>query len=173
MAQYLGMNIVVTPNDTEHLGQFRAARQHKLVVQKCNECGMLRGHPGRACPFCTSLSWEWREVSGKGVIYSYQIVPQAIQPAFRDWLPYPGVLIELDEQRQVQWRGGKEGHTVSVRFSTNLVKADNLLEPEDEENVAIGKRVKAVFVDLDDEIALIQFALSDEPPETEPWRAPV
>ena len=173
MADYMGMRIVVASNDHDHLGFFKAARQHKLVVQKCGDCGLLRGSPGRACPFCTSLKWDWQEVSGKGTIYSYEIVPQAIQPAFRDWVPYAIVLVELDEQRRIPWRGGKEGHTVSLRFTTNLVKAENPLMREKEENVAIGKRVKAVFVDLDDENGLLQFALSDEPPEHTPWRAPV
>ncbi|MBI4216324.1 MAG: OB-fold domain-containing protein [Chloroflexi bacterium] len=173
MAEYKGMNIFVAPNDHEHLGLFKAARQHKLVVQKCADCGRLRGHPGRACPFCTSLNWDWQEVSGKGTIYSYEIVTQATRPAFRDWVPYPVVLVELDEQRQVPWQGGLEGHTVSLRMAGNLVKADNPLEREDEERVAIGQRVKVVFVDLDDELGLVQWALSGEPPEHTPWRAPV
>ncbi len=170
MAQYLGMNIVVAPNDHEHLGHFQAARRHKLAVQRCNDCGLLRGHFGRACPFCTSLEWHWHEVSGKGAIYTYQIVTQAIQPAFRAIVPYPIVLVELDEQRDVPWRGGREGHTVSLRIMANLMKPDNLGQPEDEQNVMIGKRVTAAFIDLDDDIGLLQWALSDEPPEHEPWR---
>jgi uncharacterized protein len=38
--------------------------------------------------------------------------------------------------------------------------------------VAIGKRVEVFFVNLDDDIAVPQFRLSDEPPEVTPWRAP-
>jgi len=173
MGEYLGMRIAVASNDHEHLGYFKAARQHKLVVQKCNACGLMRAFPGTGCIFCASLDWEWVEVSGKGHIYSYQIVTQAIQPAFREWVPYPTVLIELDEQKEVPWRDPAEGHTVSMRVLANLVKPDDVSRPEDQENVAIGKRVKAVFVDVDDEIGVVQFALSDDPPEHEPWRAPV
>ena len=44
----------------------------------------------------------------QGTIYSYEIVTQAIQPAFADWVPYPVVLVELDEQRSVPWRWGLE-----------------------------------------------------------------
>ena len=72
---------------------------------------MLRGAIGAACPFCTSLDWSWQPVSGKGEIYSYQIVAQAVQPAFADWVPYPVVLVELDEQRDVPWHGGSEDET--------------------------------------------------------------
>ena len=173
MGEYLGMRIVVAPNDYEHLGYFQAARQHKLVVQKCNDCGLMRAFPGTACLFCTSLSWEWVEVSGKGHIYSYQIVMQAIQPSFRDWVPYPTVIVELDEQKEIPWREPAEGHTVSMRILANLVRADDPTQPEIEENVAIGKRVQAVFIDVDDEIGVVQFALSDEAPEHEPRRVSV
>jgi hypothetical protein len=52
----------------------------------------------------------------------------------------------------------------------NLVKPD--LSPEDEKNVAIGKRVGVVFQDLAEHFALPQFTLSDEAPEGRPWRMP-
>jgi hypothetical protein len=46
------------------------------------------------------------------------------------------------------------------------------MTPEPEANVAIGKRVRVVFQDLADHMALPQFALSDEPPEGRVWRMP-
>jgi uncharacterized OB-fold protein len=122
---------------------------------------MLRGAIGAACPFCTALEWAWHPVSGRGQIYSYQIVTQAVHPAFSDWVPYPVVLVELDEQRDVPWRGGAEGETVSLRLVANLCQPDPTL-PESEENVAIGKRVEVCFLDLDDDMALPQFRLSDQ-----------
>ena len=171
MADYRNLVLEVQPTDSEHRGYYEAARRGNLVVQRCTECGLLRGIIGAACPFCTSGSWEWHAVSGKGVIYSYEIVTQAIQPAFADWVPYPVVLIELDEQRGLSWRWGIEDETVSVRLITNLVRPDDPTQPEDEENVAIGKRVEVCFVDLSDDFALPQFRLSAEAPEHTPWRA--
>jgi uncharacterized protein len=171
MAEYMNLILDVQPTDSEHRGYYEAARAGSLVVQRCTACGRLRGIIGAACPFCTSGSWEWHEVSGKGVIYSYEIVTQAIQPAFADWVPYPVVLVELDEQRSVPWRWGLEDETVSVRLITNLVQRDDPTRPEDEANVAIGKRVEVCFVDLADDFALPQFRLSDEEPEHAPWTA--
>jgi len=167
------MNLIldVQPTDSEHRGYYEAARQGRLVVQRCTACGLLRGIIGAACPFCTSGAWEWHQVSGKGVIYSYEIVTQAIQPAFADWVPYPVVLVELDEQRHQTWRWGIEDEAVSLRLLTNLVTRDDPTRPEAEEEVAIGRRVEVCFVDLNDEMALPQFRLSDEPPEHPPWRA--
>lgn len=161
MTEYRGMPIHISPNDLEHKGYFEAARRHRLVVKKCTGCGLLRWEPGSGCPFCSSLSWEWQEVSGKGTIYSYQIVAHAIQTGFRDWVPYPLVLVELDEQR------GVPTPEDALRIVTNLV--DEAFRPEKEENVAIGRRVEAVFLDVDESFSLPQFKLSDEPPQGPVW----
>jgi uncharacterized protein len=171
VAEYKGLDLVVTPTDPEHRGYFEAAASGELVVQRCGACQMLRGTVGAACPFCMSGEWDWRPVSGLGTIYSYEIVTQPIQPAFGDWVPYPIVLVELDEQRAVPWRGGGEDELVSVRLIRNLVRADDPTLPEDEQKVAIGKRVRACFVPLGGGMALPQFCLSDETPEHEPWQA--
>lgn len=165
------LKLAITPTDSEHRGFYEHAKAGRLVVQRCGDCGLLRGAIGAACPFCTSLAWEWHEVSGKGVIYSYQVVEQAVHPAFLDWVPYPIVLVELDEQRGVPWRGGAEGEAVSVRLVANLVRADDPTVSEPEANIAIGKRVRVCFLDIDDTMAFPQFCLSDEPPEHEPWHA--
>ena len=46
------------------------------------------------------------------------------------------------------------------------------LTPEAEEKVAIGARVRVVFQDLADHMALPQFTLTDEPPQGRVWRLP-
>jgi uncharacterized OB-fold protein len=86
----------------------------------------------------------------------------AIQPGFKDATPYAVVLIELDEQK------AQPTPDEGLRIIANLVKPDLTMEPE--ANVAIGKRVKVVFQDLADHLALPQFTLSDEPPQGRVWR---
>lgn len=171
MALYKNMDLIVSELDSERRGFYEEARAGRLVVQKCGACGMLRGFIGSACPYCTSGDWSWHPVSGKGTIYSYEIVTQAIVPGLADWVPYPAVLVELDEQRSVPWRGRLEGETVSLRLVANLVRPDDFTRPEDEAAVAIGKRVEVCFVELSDQMALPQFHLSDEAPEHQPWRS--
>lgn len=163
MPEYRGMILEIAPNDTEFREYFaELRRRHQLVLRRCRACGLMRYPPGPSCPWCMSLAWDWQPVSGKGTIYSYEIVTHAIQPAFRDWVPYPVVLVELDEQR------GVPTPDEALRIVANLV--DAAFNPEKEEDVAIGKRVEAVFLDLDDTFALPQFRLTDEPPEGEPWQ---
>jgi uncharacterized OB-fold protein len=108
------------------------------------------------------LQWEWNQVSGKGTIYSYQIVAHTVVPSFRDWAPFAIVLVELDEQR-----GHPDPHD-GLRITTNLV--DENMEPEKEENVAIGKRVEVAFLDGEDGFTLPQFRLIDEPPQGKVWQ---
>jgi hypothetical protein len=156
------MLLVVPETDSEWAEYFAAARAHRLVLRECPSCGLMRYPPGPACPWCASLDWRWREVSGRGTIYSYEIVVHAIQPGFRDWAPYPVVLVELDEQR------GRPTPDESLRIVANLVTPD--FRPEAETNVAIGRRVRVTFQDLAEGMALPQFTLTDEPPEGRVWR---
>jgi hypothetical protein len=74
------------------------------------------------------------------------------------------VVVERDEPR------GRPTADEALRMVANLVKPD--LGPEAEANVAIGKRVRAVFQDLAEHLALPQFMLTDEAPEGRVWRLP-
>ena len=40
--------------------------KHKLLIQKCSDCGDLRHPPGPMCHSCQSLRWEPIEASGRG-----------------------------------------------------------------------------------------------------------
>ncbi len=162
--QYRGMTLLVPDNDSEWKEYFAHARAHRLVMRACAACGLMRYPPTHACPWCMELGWTWREVGGRGTIYSYESVVHAIQPGFKELTPYAVALVELDEQR------GRPTPDEGLRMVANLVKPD--LTPEDETNVAIGKRVRVVFQDLADHLALPQFTLSDEPAEGRTWRLP-
>ena len=162
--QHRGLTLLVPDNDSEWMEYFAHARAHRLMVRKCGACGLMRYPPTHACPWCTELAWSWQELSGRGTIHSYEIVVHAIQPGFRDVTPYPVVLVELDEQR------GVPTPDEALRVVANLVKPDGTME--DEKNVAIGKRVRVVFEDLADHLALPQFTLADERPESRVWRLP-
>lgn len=165
MPEYRGMNLILSPTDSEFRPYLEeVSRRRRLVLRRCSACGLMRYPPGVACPWCTSLEWEWQEVSGRGTIYSYEIVTQAIQPGFRDWVPYPVVLVELDEQR------GVPTPEEAIRILANLVDAD--FRPEREEKVAIGLRVEAVFQEIGDGLLLPQFRLSGEAPQGGVWQLP-
>lgn len=164
MPQYHGLNVIIPENDRPHIEYFEQAASGTLHLQKCTDCDVMRYPPGPLCFECGESELEWAPVSGKGTIHSYYFVPHAVNPAFRDWTPYPVILVEIDEQR------GQPSPDRSIRIIANCVTEDG--EPELEANVAIGKRVEVMMIDMGDGMALPQFRLSDEDAEHEPWQFP-
>src|SRR5439155_19630829 len=128
-------------------------RQHRLTLRACNACGLMRYPAMHACPWCMDLGWTWKEVSGRGTIYSYETVVHAIQPGFKDATPYAVVLVELDEQR------AKPTADEALRIIANLVKPDGLTF-EDAKEVAVGRRVRAAFQVAGESMALRQSTLT-------------
>lgn len=162
--EYRGMLIDIPDWDHEYREYFEYCKQHKLMLKKCKNCGLMRWEPGPGCPWCASLDYDWQEVSGKGAIHSYEVVTQAIQPGFADVVPYPVILVELDNQSGVPTPG--EG----IRIVTNLVDANvNFEKPE---NVKIGARVELVWQDIGPDLVLPQFKLSNEQPRGKVFQAP-
>lgn len=72
-----------------------AAADHRLVAQRCVQCGRLRHPPRPMCPECHSLDVEAFELSGRGTIYSYSILHHPQNPVFQ--YPILAVLVDLEE----------------------------------------------------------------------------
>lgn len=51
-----------------------AARQQRLLIKRCSDCGQPHWHPRTFCPFCMSPRTLWEESKGTGVIYTFTIV---------------------------------------------------------------------------------------------------
>jgi uncharacterized OB-fold protein len=114
---------------------FEAARRHQLVVQRCTACGALR-FPARAiCSRCLAREAEWVPASGRGTVFSFAIMHQAMHPGFAAEVPYAVVIIELEE---------------GVRLLSNLVGCPT-------GDVRIGLPVEVVFDDVTPEITLPKF----------------
>lgn len=112
---------------------FEAARQHKLVIQRCDSCDVLR-HPTRPrCDRCGSYGWDTVEASGKGTVYSFVVVHYPQVPAF-DY-PLAIGLIELEE---------------GTRLVADLVGID----PSD---VKVGLAVEVEWQDHDEDLSLPAF----------------
>ena len=76
---------------------FEAAQRHELRVQRCRGCGALR-FPARAiCSDCLSTDADWVPVSGRGEIFSFNVMHQVYHPGFAAEVPYAVVLVKLAE----------------------------------------------------------------------------
>jgi uncharacterized protein len=112
---------------------FEGAKEHRLLIQRCAQCGTLRHPPGPMCPECRSYEWDTVESSGRGTVYSYVVNHYPQVPAF-DY-PLPIGLVELDE---------------GTRLVANLVG----VEPGD---VVVGMPVEVEWQDHDADLSLPAF----------------
>jgi uncharacterized OB-fold protein len=111
-----------------------AAKEGRLVLPFCNVCNHTIWYPKKFCGACGTLDVVWRQVSGKGVIYSFAQVHRGEGP-YRDTRSYVLALVDLDE---------------GARMLTNIVDADPA-------QLKIGQRVRVVFHDAGESAALPRF----------------
>jgi uncharacterized OB-fold protein len=102
---------------------WEGAREGKLLLQRCGDCGTLRFFPRYLCTACGSDRTEWAEASGRGTVHSFTIVHRAAFPEFQARTPYVVALADLEE---------------GPRMMTNIVGDDAL-------GVAIGDAVIVEF----------------------------
>lgn len=86
------------PNQEGVAGPFwEAARQGRLVAQRCQGCGYIFLPPRRWCPRCWASQLEWIACSGRGRVYSFTVVHQAPSHFFQRRAPYVLAILELEE----------------------------------------------------------------------------
>jgi uncharacterized protein len=112
---------------------WEAARDGRLVAQRCRSCGRFHHPPRPMCPHCHSLDHDMVPVSGHGTVYSYAMLHHPQNPRFE--YPVVAALVDLDE---------------GVRLVTNLVD----VEPAD---VRIGLAVTVTFAPTADGMAVPVF----------------
>jgi uncharacterized OB-fold protein len=121
--------------DATTLPWWQAAAEHRLVVQRCVPCGHTRLPPAPVCPRCRSEEADWREVSGRGEVYTYTLVHRPV--AAGQELPFVIAVVALEDA------GG-------VRMISNLVDVDpGALE--------IGMPVELVWEDMSADLAVPRF----------------
>jgi uncharacterized OB-fold protein len=76
---------------------FRAVREGRLTVQRCDSCGALRWPPLSGCPECRSPATTWVEVAPAGTIWSFVVYHRAFAASLQADIPYTVVMVELDD----------------------------------------------------------------------------
>ncbi len=120
-------------------GYWRAAREGRLVIQRCDTCGTHRHPPTEACYACQSLAWSWADVPGTGHVYTYTWADRPVTPQLAHLGVYNITVVELD---------GTQGEPVRV-----LTRVDGVSREE----LRVGLEVEVAFEPLDDESALPVF----------------
>src|ERR1700753_2592961 len=65
-----------------------AAKQDRLGVPRCTQCGTFRLPPMPICYVCQSEGVEWVELPGTGTVYSYTVVRHPLHPELAAVVPY-------------------------------------------------------------------------------------
>ena len=107
-----------------------AAREGRLLVKRCKDCGEFHFYPRAICPFCFSDRTEWVESKGTGSIYSYSVMRRGVP------VQYAIAYVTLDE---------------GVTMLTNMSDDTNL------DALSIGQRVQVAFKSAEDGSAVPVF----------------
>jgi uncharacterized OB-fold protein len=121
--------------DDESRPFFEGARERRLMLLRCTECGRYR-LPGRdRCAECMSTRVEWAEASGRGRLHTYGIMHQKYHAAFAEIVPYNYAIVELDE---------------GPRLITNIVDCPN-------DELRVDMPVEAFYDDVSADTTLVRF----------------
>ncbi|MCC5859433.1 MAG: Zn-ribbon domain-containing OB-fold protein [Ectothiorhodospiraceae bacterium] len=96
---------------------FEAAKERRLLVKRCKDCGEYHFYPRPICPHCFSDQTEWVEAQGTGTIYTFSVTRRAGP------IPYAIAHVTLDE---------------GVSMMSNIVDCDL-------DEIRVGQPVKVVF----------------------------
>ncbi len=73
-----------------------AAKQHRLVIQRCADCGLHYFYPRPLCPSCLSRQVVWVEASGRGRLHTF-VINQRAPRKFPIAGPFVIGIVELEE----------------------------------------------------------------------------
>jgi uncharacterized OB-fold protein len=90
-----GPDLEGLPADPTTAPFWQAAREHRLVVQRCATCGAHQFYPRPFCLTCSSLVLEWVGVSGSATVYSKTTVRIPVIEELAP--PYVVAIVTLDE----------------------------------------------------------------------------
>ena len=110
-------------------------KEHKLILQRCDDCSKVIYPIGPTCPHCQSNKYTWTQMSGRGRVHNFVIYHKPWVPYYKDKVPYALVQVEIEE---------------GPRLTTNLFDVPV-------KDVKIGMEVEATWEKLTDEVTLIQF----------------
>ena len=114
---------------------WESLKAHAMRLQRCESCARWVFYPRAVCPHCGGVSLEWRDVSGRGTLYSYTVVHRAPSAELQAETPYLVGLVDLEEDVRLMGR----------------------LDGVGQEGVRIGMAVRVGYHDVTEEITLPRF----------------
>lgn len=106
------------------------AREERLLVQRCDECGRAWHPPSHFCQHCQSVVHHWEGTSG-GLVHSYAVIRHAVHPIVADWVPYVLLLVDLDAGTRIigRLRGAGNGIGIGTRVDVAFEHYEDISLP--------------------------------------------
>jgi hypothetical protein len=123
--------------DSDSKIYWESAKNNKLMLQYSLDTKEYFLYSKQLTNASDSKNIEWKQVSGKGKVYSFTVVHAPAGPAFKEDTPYIVASIELDE---------------GARIISNIL-TDNI------DNISVGDKVSVVFEKQDDDLTIPMFKL--------------
>jgi len=116
---------------------WKAAREHRLIAQRCPCCQAVQWPPKPNCTTCLTELGEadWTEIAQTGTVWSFLVYHRAFHPGFADKLPYNVAMVRLDD---------------GPVMITSIVGTNE---------ITVGQRVKACFDAVAPQTSLVRFRL--------------
>lgn len=115
----------------------------KILLQQCNSCQQWTFYPRRHCSHCLSHELSWREVDGRGTLYTYTVARVPTLPEFAGPEPQILAVVELEQ--------GVRLNTTLVGLQPEALKVGMALKPvraRVKEDGTVLLRYTGVDVDL-------------------------
>jgi len=117
---------------------WESAKNNKLLIQYSKKSNEYFLYSKQLISNIDNNDIEWKEVSGKGKIYSFTEVYVPAGPAFKEETPYIVASIELEE---------------GARIISNIVTS--------KKNITIGMKVKVIFDKQSEELTIPKFKIDE------------
>ena len=91
---YEAMQIEITEESAPY---WAGLKKHELLIQQCANCGKCRHYPRPICDACYSFDYNWQKSTGNGKVQSWTVVHHPFNPVFKDFTPYLGITVDLEE----------------------------------------------------------------------------
>lgn len=113
-----------------------AAREHRLLIQRCCACGEAYFYPRPFCPTCWSHDVVWEDASGDATLYTWSVVHVNDLPPFNERVPYVAAVVDLAE---------------GPRMMTNVVDCGF-------DDLVVGMSLRVAYRELTDDVFVPVFA---------------
>lgn len=110
-----------------------AAREHRLLLQRCAACGHVAFPPAPLCPRCRGTELGWMEAAGRGRVWSWTVFHKSYFAGYAEDIPYAVAIVELEE---------------GPRLWTHVVGDDQL---------RVGLPVEVIYDDVTEDVTLVKF----------------